>query len=204
MRIFHDSRDLFYRMPLGAGACGEFVRLRVRAEGAVSVSLRLWWEDREILRDSLTGLNNRKAVGNIFPNYIRQLTPDTELYMFMMDLDNFKKINDTYGHPEGDHALITAARLFLKAIEGKRCMLARMGGDEFAILGFFPDQDTALAFKNHITSVFEDFNLEKSLPYTLGVSVGCSAASPGQTLAQLTADADKKLYQAKKEKKRAI
>ena len=55
MRIFHDSRDLFYRMPLGAGACGEFVRLRLRAEGAVSVSLRLWWEDQEILREMTPG-----------------------------------------------------------------------------------------------------------------------------------------------------
>ena len=49
MSIFHDSRDVFYRMPLGAGACGAFVRLRLRAENASSAFLRLWWDDRETL-----------------------------------------------------------------------------------------------------------------------------------------------------------
>ena len=51
MSIFHDSRDTFYRMPLGAGACGEFVRLRLRAENARQVFLRLWWNDGEILHE---------------------------------------------------------------------------------------------------------------------------------------------------------
>ena len=51
MTIFHDSRDTFYRMPLGAGACGAFVRLRLRAEAAKQVQLRLWWEEKEILHE---------------------------------------------------------------------------------------------------------------------------------------------------------
>ena len=51
MSIFHDSRDTFYRMPLGAGACGAFVRLRLRAQGAETAFLRLWWEDKEILHE---------------------------------------------------------------------------------------------------------------------------------------------------------
>lgn len=51
MMICHDSRDTFYRMPLGAGACGQFVRLRLRADNARRATLRLWWDDEAILHE---------------------------------------------------------------------------------------------------------------------------------------------------------
>ena len=51
MMICHDSRDTFYRMPLGAGACGQFVRLRLRADDARRATLRLWWDDEAILHE---------------------------------------------------------------------------------------------------------------------------------------------------------
>ena len=77
---------------------------------AVSVILIYMNElDREVLRDSLTGLNNRKALDSVFADFSKLSSPGSKLYLFMMDLDGFNGINDRNGHPAGDQALITDA-----------------------------------------------------------------------------------------------
>ena len=73
--------------------------------------------DREVMRDSLTGLNNRKALDSAFPEYAKLANPDNRLFLFMMDLDGFKDINDRYGHPAGDRALTATGKVLLESVQ---------------------------------------------------------------------------------------
>ena len=157
-------------------------------------------QDREITRDALTGLNNRKTLNKVFQDYTRLVSPSNELFLFALDLDRFKEINDKFGHPAGDRALQQAANLFIRSIAdaGIKSMVARVGGDEFLIMGFFPGYEEALKLKKNIQERFAAFNKEKKEPYTLGVSIGFHLYKEGQSLAELIEIADTVLYEEKK------
>ena len=151
-------------------------------------------QDQEIVRDSLTGLNNRKTLPAVYEDYQRQ---GGGLYLMMMDLNDFKAINDNLGHPVGDKALQTAARLFGQAVDGRRAMVARVGGDEFLIMTFFSGDAEAEAFKQSLQQRFAAYNREKNLQVPLGVSVGYCACAPGESLQESMDRADKALYEEK-------
>ena len=85
----------------------------------------------------------------------------------IMDINGFKKINDTYGHYEGDRALIETANILKKAIGGTPMFLARYGGDEFAILGFLKDMNEAEGLKKKIQRYFADSNVDVSRIYDI-------------------------------------
>jgi len=155
-------------------------------------------QDGEILRDSLTGLNNRKTLESTFADYSRLAAPQRSLYLFMMDLNKVKEINDQFGHSTGDDALIIAARLLLKSVTGMKAIVARYGGDEFLVMTFFESDEEALAYKTRVRESFVQYDRENALPYELSISVGCSRYRPGQKLAELIKAADDDLYQEKR------
>ena len=159
-------------------------------------------QDEEITRDSLTGLNNRKTLARTFAEYIKVAGAGQQLYLYVMDLDRLKEINDTYGHSEGDKALIAAAKVFLQSIQGLRSIAARIGGDEFLILAFLPGEEAASELKNRITQNFEDYNSDSPEPYTLQSSVGYCLYGPDDSLSTLMERADKMLYEEKSKKRR--
>ena len=111
-------------------------------------------QDREILRDSLTGLNNRKTLENVFTEYTKQAGEGKHLYLFMMDLDNFKGINDTLGHSVGDRALVQTADLLTGSLAGMKAFIARFGGDEFLVMSFFGSEEEAQDYKEKLTESF--------------------------------------------------
>ena len=162
---------------------------------AVSVIL-IYMDDQEnaISRDSLTGLNNRKALDPTFTAYSRQVTEAKRLYLFILDLNNFKSINDTYGHPTGDRALIDAARLITRSLSGKQGLVVRYGGDEFVVLTFFPDDENAQGYANQLKEDFAQWNRDHDNPYTLTTSIGYSRYQDGQSLKDLLQKADTALY----------
>lgn len=162
-------------------------------------------QDRAILTDGLTGLNNRKNLEQIFDEYVRQHSDEKRLYLYMIDLDDFKQINDTYGHSVGDKALVEAAGLIRKAAAGLQAVVMRYGGDEFLIMGFFPNDEAAMNFKNKIRNAFVQWNEDSNEEYVLAASVGYSPYIPPQTLEAFVSSADENLYRDKnkhKEKKR--
>ena len=158
-------------------------------------------QDREILRDSLTGLNNRKTLESVFAEYTRQAGEGRHLYLFMMDLDNFKGINDTLGHSAGDQALVQAAGLLTGSLAGMKAFIARFGGDEFLVMSFFGSEEEAQEYKEKLAEKFREYNEKEKLPYQLRTSVGFSRWQQGQSLAELTEQADGELYREKKKKK---
>jgi len=154
-------------------------------------------QDQEILRDSLTGLNNRKTLGTVFADYVKQAGPQRELFLFMMDLDDFKAINDTYGHSVGDQALVAAAGLLTASVAGRRAIVARYGGDEFLVMGFFTDDQDARNYKMQLLQAFRGFNREGRLPCRVNISIGFAPYMPGQDLGTLVNLADTALYRIK-------
>ncbi len=154
-------------------------------------------QDNEIVRDSLTGLNNRKTLNGLFAEYTRKSNAAGDLYLFMIDLNDFKKINDTLGHPVGDEALVNTADILRGAAEGKKAIVSRVGGDEFLIMGFFPGPGAPEAFCRDVTRLFDAFNETEKKPYTLMATVGYAGYGPGYTLSRLIDEADEMLYRRK-------
>ena len=168
---------------------------------AVSVIL-MYMDEQEnaISRDSLTGLNNRKTLEGTFNAYIHQVSEVKKLYLFIMDLNNFKGINDTYGHPVGDQALVDAAHIITQSLSGMQGLVVRYGGDEFVVLTFFYGDPNAISYAKRVKEDFATWNREHKNPYTLATSIGFSRDQEGQQLKDLLKKADEALYLDKKNK----
>lgn len=153
--------------------------------------------------DFLTGLNNRKMFfEEMTIQSRRNAKKNGELSLLMIDLDKFKLVNDEYGHPAGDKVLVHLADLLQEDIS-KKGTLARVGGEEFAVL--LPDTDIQEAKK--IAERLKDSVQTEVFPYQgkqLSISVGVSSIKGSGTPIQLYQLADDALYQAKKQRNRVI
>ena len=159
--------------------------------------------DNEILRDGLTGLNNRKTLDAAFAGYTRQIPAEKQLYLFMIDLDNFKQINDSLGHTTGDSALKAAASILAQTMADIKGIIVRYGGDEFLIMTLFDSRESALGFKTKIQDAFEDFSRTHPLPYRLTASIGFASYKEKMELKDLVHKADMNLYADKRQRKDA-
>ncbi len=144
------------------------------------------------ITDPLTGLRTRRFLREAM---LRHTGHDTGL--LLLDVDHFKKVNDTYGHTAGDEVLVELARRLLTAVR-RGDVVARYGGEEFAVL--LPRTGAA-----EIAALAERIRLSVAAtpvsaagrPLTVTISVGGAALRPGQSLDELIADADRALYAAK-------
>ena len=147
--------------------------------------------------DHLTGLYNRRAMEDEIARRLDDRQYSTAL--MLLDLDHFKKINDTYGHETGDHVLQQLS-LRLEAVTREFDLLARLGGDEFMLLLELPHPSpaTALTFAERLhQAVDKPFNVTGH-QVRLGVSVGIAIPpGHGRTVSELLRHADLALYQAK-------
>ena len=157
--------------------------------------------DEVISIDALTKLNNRNQLNK----YFHQIHEDGEYknYVFVVDVDNFKSINDKYGHIEGDDALILIANTF-KEVCGKypyKCFISRYGGDEFVFVVQAISENDVINLKSILNEKIK-FNSEKyKKPYKLSVSIGFSEIEPShEKLEHCLEIADKKMYQEKQSK----
>lgn len=148
-------------------------------------------------RDSLTGLANRRVfderIGAMMDGARRYGHP---LTMLSMDLDLFKKLNDTHGHAEGDHALVRVADTLATMVRASD-LLVRMGGDEFLLV--LPDSDAEAAKKlaHRIRRAVGDLGFGSEGRDHLGISIGIASWQRNQTLQEWMQQADEALYQAK-------
>jgi diguanylate cyclase (GGDEF)-like protein len=149
--------------------------------------------------DPLTNLNNRRNLITRLDARIENRTENTILYVLMMDIDKFKAINDTYGHPVGDEALIRTADVLQKSVAGKKnTVLARYGGDEFIIAGETETEDEIEDIKAFISREMKESNKTAKAPYKLTISIGTAIwNSEYKNAANLINAADKNLYLAK-------
>ncbi len=150
--------------------------------------------------DALTGLPNRVRLGERLGQALTRVRRGDKLAFHLLDLDRFKTVNDTLGHPIGDDLLKAVAQR-LRRILRETETIARMGGDEFAIVQVGIEKEEAVtSFAQRVIDVISE-------PYDLGehhIVVGASigialAPADGDTAEQLIKSADLALYQAKKQ-----
>lgn len=141
--------------------------------------------------DKLTSLPNRYYIAKNEKDYL-----STNRWIAIADIDDFKKINDTYGHNFGDYVLKTLASLMNSNIQGTEA--CRWGGEEFLIIGKGKDIDKAYKlldkFRNEVASQeFKDNDISTKLTITIGLT----QYKEGMTLDEWVNTADKKLYAGK-------
>lgn len=168
--------------------------------------VRLREELRQIsLEDELTKLHNRRGflvLGRSRLAFAQRMK--YRVFFLFADFDGLKKINDSFGHQEGDRALKEAARFFRKTFR-RSDILARIGGDEFVALatnfaatGF---SDMTARFKRKMCEI----NLKKGRKYRFSLSIGTICADSGDTytIESLLAKADAAMYRQKRRRKRS-
>lgn len=153
-------------------------------------------------RDDLTGLLNRSAVTLRVEEWIQSPRAAEGGALFMLDLDNFKSINDTQGHATGDRALLLTARVLRETFRGTD-ILGRAGGDEFLVFmtGVSSPEvaaDRAEALCRAMAQRSDDTNPEAAFTCSVGISL---FPLDGRTYPDLFEAADAAMYQAKREGK---
>jgi len=148
-------------------------------------------------RDTLTGLANRRVFEQRIDSFTeRAKRQGSPLTLASMDLDNFKKINDTMGHAEGDRVLRAVARTLASAVRGSD-LLVRMGGDEFFLV--LPDASLEAARNQaeRLCRLVREMNIKSKQGERLGVSIGLAQWQPGMDREEWIQQADETLYRAK-------
>ena len=151
--------------------------------------------------DELTGLLNRRSMNVELEELVRRPTvPGEELAVLLVDLDDFKGINDTYGHPFGD-AVLKAVAGTLRTNVRPDDLPCRIGGDEFAVV--FPGVTRELALRRAAglrqRIVEQPFELRGfGTRITVSVSMGGAYHRPGEPVVELFARADRGLYESKR------
>jgi two-component system cell cycle response regulator len=213
-------RDVFPAWPVGDDGLGQVLQqvdeishaLRLESpqnqniskalQLTVSCAVRQTLLERELrsfaVTDDLTGLYNRRGFWASATQQLKLARRNAqEVLFFFCDIDNLKQINDSYGHAEGDRALVRATVALVQTFRNSD-ILARFGGDEFAVL--------ALEASDRYQEIILDRlkkNLEKSDPsgtrYKLSLSVGVGRFDPRcpVSLAELMAQADQAMYKEK-------
>jgi diguanylate cyclase (GGDEF)-like protein len=156
---------------------------------------------RLVFEDELTSVYNRRFLFQYFQSRVSwdELSNDP-ISLIMMDVDNFKNVNDTHGHQVGDEALVWVADM-LRKVAGEEGLPIRYAGDEFMMLFTHCDKHTALKMGNRLLNIvrsepFRPNGNGKILPITLSLGVA-SAPEDAKTGKNLIQQADVALYFAK-------
>lgn len=158
--------------------------------------------ERHARVDSLTGLYNRRWLDETLAAMIdHHSARGGQLSLLMLDLDRFKRFNDTHGHLAGDHALVTVANLLKQHIRvGDQA--ARFGGEEFLILLPETGQEVAHQIATRLRLAIREAGIRDHLGQALPnitISIGLAEWRAGESARALVARADAALYRAKRE-----
>lgn len=147
--------------------------------------------------DTITGLPNRNAIYDLLRDAISRRSDDEQVGIVYLDLDNFKKVNDAYGHMFGDRFLQAVALAILSCLDEEQ-VLARLGGDEFVVLAPVTSQSALEAMASRIlTRLRQPFRIGLIEMYS-GCSLGISLSPQhGSDRESLIRNADTAMYTAK-------
>ncbi|MEX1200330.1 MAG: diguanylate cyclase [Methylophaga sp.] len=149
-------------------------------------------------KDALTGIWNRQALNDVLEReFVRWQRYQKPLTMVIWDVDDFKNVNDRFGHSAGDVVLKTIAQIFSKAVR-KADFIARFGGEEF--VGLFPetDIDNALVLTNKVREIVEKTHFRyQDIPVPITASAGLAMFEGDDSIDDVFNRADKALFAAK-------
>jgi len=162
-------------------------------------------QNQNMYIDFLTGTNNRKKLDRYMKARIAASTEAKTFSAVLMDIDNFKEINDTYGHDTGDKALNIFVNLLYSCLRSHD-FIARFGGDEFFLILDSSTQDQLERIIERIQNRLAEFNEKGEIPYQLSVSMGYAVYDYHRHLKaeEFQKEVDMLMYQNKHMHKRAI
>lgn len=160
------------------------------------VSMYMGLQNEMAYLDPLTSLFNRNYLNHVIKHYCYV---QTEVFGIMLDLDHFKSINDTYGHDEGDHALIEASNILAGSAQGKAIPI-RFAGDEFMILIPSGTEEELEQIIAHIRSEEAKRNQSSKKPYKILFSLGTAKLPAGGSIEQFLKEMDNQMYEQKKKR----
>lgn len=129
-------------------------------------------QDAKISVDPLTQLNNRMQLVKYLAKKMEAPPSDKELYLYFMDADSFKRINNIYGRLEGDNALVRIANCLRQVAKGNHCFVSRYGGDEFVMVCELEKEASPEWIVDEIGEILMEANKQEQSLYRLTLSVG--------------------------------
>jgi diguanylate cyclase (GGDEF)-like protein len=157
--------------------------------------------DRLTITDPLTGVYNRRYLDRVLPTEKdRAERFERPFALLMLDLDDFKFVNDRYGHRQGDHILVAFAQALQRNVRSIDAVI-RYGGDEFLVVLLETDAEGAgKACRRIRQRVEEALESSPSVPtgVKIGLSVGLAVRNPGESVDEKLAEADHRMYSEKR------
>ncbi|MBU2026506.1 MAG: diguanylate cyclase [Proteobacteria bacterium] len=194
----YTERDLHLAERIGRQISGAIANAQLFSDRK-----RMEEEIREMsLRDQMTELYNRRGFITLAEQQIRAANrAQRAMLLTFIDLDGLKWINDTFGHEEGDRALIDAANVLRQTFR-ESDIIARLGGDEFAVLSIYAADMNPEDFSKRLQENIDAGNAKETRPYKLAMSWGTAVYDPGSPLSldELMSSADERMYAQKKAK----
>lgn len=153
-------------------------------------------QNRQLMMDALTEVNNRYS----FDMYIekRMKNQRSGFTLYMIDLDDFKEINDTYGHIEGDLVLQDVATGILKACNNKNVFISRYGGDEFIVVYNEVNDQEIEYLKERMISFITEQQKKQNRGYVVEVSIGYYRSKEFDSKETIIRSADTHMYARKR------
>lgn len=166
-----------------------------------AVQVYIFSREQLISVDPLTKLNNRNVLMQYLDGKMKGYNDSKDLYLFVMDLDYFKKINDTFGHVEGDEAIVIVADTLRTVARKNNYFVCRYGGDEFIAVCETDKNFDAEEYGNEINRLLVEEALKRNKEYTLHLSIGYAKYNISiQGIPEFIDEADEHLYQIKNQR----
>lgn len=192
-------------MCMGVFLIFPLIRTQVKEEGKLremtqSLSARSQALEHAALTDGLTGMQNRRYFDDALREYLSEFRRiDKPIGLMILDLDHFKQVNDTYGHDTGDEVLKAVAAC-LKDMTRHHDVVARLGGEEFAVVAPNMDLETLSRFAERIRKAIAALPIMSgNVRLKITTSVGLAVWDRRESVDEFYRRADTRLYQAKRE-----
>lgn len=165
-----------------------------------SLSVRSQNLEHAALTDALTGMQNRRYFDDALREYLEEFKRiERPVGLMILDLDHFKKVNDTYGHDTGDEVLRAVAKC-LKEMTRYHDVVARLGGEEFAVVAPNMDMEMLTRLAERIRKAVSVMPVSAgNIRLKVTTSVGLAVWDRSETMEQFYRRADAQLYEAKRQ-----
>ncbi len=164
----------------------------------------LYIQDDGMNTDFLTGIANRKRFDDILNARVENCNENDTFSLILLDLDNFKQINDTFGHEMGDNVLKAVTKMLTQGIRSND-FIARFGGDEFCIVTDISNSKDLESAIDRINQCTKKFNQSSNFPFEISFSIGSAVyqCSILMTSDEFLKQVDMLMYENKKAKNRS-
>ena len=179
------------------------LELNKRTNNLIIEETKRIYQEKLANTDTLTGAYNRRYLKEFSTDYLKIVKREKKnLSLLIIDLDDFKKINDTFGHETGDEVLIKFVKITRASIR-KNDLIVRFCGDEFIILLPNTNISNARILANKIINKINEYNMNKEISFSISVGVS-QYEEKDNSIENLISRADDSLYEAKKRGKNCV